>query len=198
MHYSILDEQPPYAVIEVDPRTHSLFMANLTNRILRGENVFENRYINADGMDKAVTGSDRTTGLKDSNPKDALGIKKVPFSAVPANVVAEIAVGMAEGALKYGRHNYRVIGVRSSVYYDAALRHLMAWWEGEDIDPESGVPHVVKAITSLVVLRDAMLNNRLEDDRPPTAAPFMQECNNRIERLHEKYPQSVPAYTRKG
>ena len=61
---------------------------------------------------------------KPTNPKDAIGIKKVPFSTVPARVIAEIGLAMLEGAAKYGRHNYRVSGVRASVYYDAAMRHI--------------------------------------------------------------------------
>src|SRR5437879_6154887 len=97
------------------------------------------------------------TTLKDTKPKDAMGMKKVPFSTISAPVMAELGVAMLEGALKYGRHNYRVIGVRASVYYDAVMaRHMPCWWEGEDEDPDSGLSHVTKAIASLVVLRDAM------------------------------------------
>src|SRR5690349_5453933 len=66
---------------------------------------------------------------KPSNPKDVIGIRKVPFSVLPTPVLWEAALGMMEGALKYGRHNYRAIGVRSSVYYDATQRHLTDWWE---------------------------------------------------------------------
>ena len=51
---------------------------------------------------------------KPTNPKDAVGIKKTPFSVLPTPVLVEAALGMAEGALKYGRHNYRAIGVRTS------------------------------------------------------------------------------------
>lgn len=117
---------------------------------------------------------------KPSNPKDVLGIRKVPMSTVPANVLAEIAVGMLEGAVKYGRHNYRGVGVRASVYYDAAMRHLIAWWEGEDIDTDPGsarLHHVTKAITSLIVLRDAMMQEMLDDDRPPPSEPFYPVLN---------------------
>jgi hypothetical protein len=74
---------------------------------------------------------------KPSNPKDMVGVKKVPFSVISAAVTAEVGVGMLEGASKYGRHNYRAVGVRASVYYDATMRHLTAWWEGEDVDPPS-------------------------------------------------------------
>lgn len=125
---------------------------------------------------------------KDTNPKDAVGIKKAPMSTVPLNVMAEIGVGMLEGALKgYRRHNYRVAGVRASVYFDALMRHMFAWWEGEDIDPDSGLSHIVKALTTLVVLRDAMHNKVWTDDRPPHSAEFYKELNERVLALIEKY-----------
>lgn len=136
------------------------------------------------------------TELKDSNPKDAVGIKKVGLSVLPIRVLYDAAIGMLEGALKYGRHNYRVIGVRASVYYDAAKRHLDDWFEGEDIDPASQLNHVTKAITSLMVLRDAMIQGNWVDDRPPRAASgWMEDLNAKAAALIEKYPDPVPAYT---
>lgn len=124
---------------------------------------------------------------KPTNPKDAVGVAKAPLSTVPANVLAEVGVAMLEGALKYGRHNYRQAGVRASVYYDALMRHIMAWWEGEDIDPDSGLPHIVKAIATLVVLRDADSREMLEDDRPPRTEPFYPALNQLVELLKERY-----------
>lgn len=132
---------------------------------------------------------------KDTNPKDACGIKKVPFSTVSVPVMAEIGAAMLEGALKYGRHNYRAVGVRASVYYDALLRHIGAWWEGEDIDPESGLNHVVKALATLVVLRDAMLQDKLTDDRPPKSkVGWVNALNEQAKKLIEKFPNPLPAY----
>lgn len=138
--------------------------------------------------------------VKPSNPKDAYGVKKTPMSTVPAQVMMEIGVGMLEGAVKYARHNYRVVGVRSSVYYDAAMRHMMLWWEGQDLDPDSGLSHVTKAMASLVVLRDAMLQGKLEDDRPPTDGDpdWMLELNRKAAEIIEKYPDPKPAHTRGG
>jgi hypothetical protein len=132
---------------------------------------------------------------KPTNPKDAFDIRKAPLSTVSAPVLMEVGVGMQEGGAKYGRHNYRAIGVRGSVYYDATMRHLMAWWEGEDIDPDSGLSHVTKAICSLVVLRDAMIQNKFNDDRPPKSVPRIAELNKRSEALFEKYPDPVAPYT---
>lgn len=104
------------------------------------------------------------------NPKDRIGRTKPGMSAVPANVLAEIGAAMQKGAAKYGRHNWRRAGVAASVYYDAALRHLFQWWEGEDIDPDSGLPHVVQAVAGLIVLRDAVSRGMVKDDRPEATA----------------------------
>lgn len=127
---------------------------------------------------------------KETNPKDMVGVRKAGLSYVPMNVVAEMGLGMLDGGCKYGRHNYRAAGVRASVYFDAAMRHLIAWWEGEDLDPDTaeldaagqsvpgtGVHHVAKALTCLAVLRDAQLQGMCEDDRPPRSKPFYPELN---------------------
>jgi hypothetical protein len=139
----------------------------------------------------------RAPDRKPSNPKDRLGILKVCFSVIPIPVLWELGLAMLEGALKYGRHNYRVIGVRASVYYDATVaRHLASWWEGEDIDPKSGVHHITKAIASLVVLRDAMIRGNWIDDRPPATDPqLIEDMNEKVAKLLEMYPTPVEAYT---
>jgi hypothetical protein len=134
---------------------------------------------------------------KDTNPKDAIGVKKVPMSTVPARVIMEVGLAMLEGACKYGRHNYRVAGVRASVYYDAMQRHVMDWWEGEDTDPDSGLSHITKAIACLTVLRDSMHQGNWVDDRPPkTPGGWVKELNNHAKRLLEKDPDNhQEAYT---
>lgn len=137
------------------------------------------------------------SNLKDSNPKDSVGVKKVPFSTVPAGPIAELGLAMLEGALKYGRHNYRAVGVRTSVYYDAALRHLTAFWEGQDIDPDSGLPHIVKAMACLVVLRDSQMIGNVTDDRPPSYPDGWQGSQNEhAAMLIDKYPTPKEAFIR--
>ena len=137
-------------------------------------------------------------GEKDTNPKDAVGVKKVPFSVIPAEVIARLGIAMMEGARKYGRHNYRIAGVRASVYYDAILRHATAWWEGQDLDPESGEHHLVKLMASITVLLDSIFNNNWTDDRPPKLPDGWQnELNAKAAALTEKYPNPKAAYTEK-
>ena len=135
--------------------------------------------------------------IKQSNPKDRLGIKKVPQSVLPSGPLMEMGLGMLEGALKYGSHNYRAIGVRASVYYDATERHLKAFWEGQDLDPDSGLPHIVKAMCCLLILRDAQMMGKCVDDRPPSYPDnWQQELNQRAAELIEKYPTPKEAFIR--
>ena len=132
------------------------------------------------------------------NPKDVLGMAKNPHCCVPLTVLAELGIAMMEGSRKYGRHNYRVSKIKASIYYDAARRHLDAWWEGEDIDPESGIHHIVKAIAGLAVCRDAEIHNKLHDDRPPkTPREFYANLTKITAGVIKKYPECVKPYTHK-
>jgi hypothetical protein len=131
---------------------------------------------------------------KPSNPKDIVGTRKAPFSTTSAAVMAEVGVAMLEGAAKYGRHNYRAVGVRASVYYDATLRHLFSWFEGEDIDPDSGMHHVTKALASLMVLRDAMIQGKCTDDRPPSSQEFYARLNQKAAEIIDKHAGKNPRH----
>lgn len=136
---------------------------------------------------------------KETNPKDNVGVKKVPLHVVSSPVMMELGLAMLGGDRKYGGHNYRVSGVRASVYYDATMRHLMHWWEGTDIDEDSGLSHITKAMSSLMVLRDAMLNNMWKDDRPPKVINqnWIKEYNKKAEDIMNKYPNPAKSFTEK-
>jgi hypothetical protein len=159
-----------------------------------GDEVTVHLTLDAEDARKAIAAA--AASLKPTNPKDALGIQKVPFTTISWPVLAELGVAMLEGALKYGRHNYRTIGVRASVYIDAANRHIASFWEGEDVDPDSGLSHVTKAIASLVVLRDAMISNNWTDDRPPRPpVGWLAKLNDKVAGLLKRYPNPVNPYT---
>jgi hypothetical protein len=140
--------------------------------------------------------------VKDTNPKDAIGCTKPPIANVPLSVISEVGMALAEGQYKYGGYNWRVIGVRASVYWDATFRHMKAWWEGEDTDPDSQLNHVTKAISALTVLRDAMIQENWTDDRPPrskqTAKAVSDQYKQMLERLKSLQPEPVNGYTQKG
>jgi hypothetical protein len=136
------------------------------------------------------------SGKKDTNPKDAVGVLKVGESCIPSGPVMEMGLAMLEGARKYGRHNYRTAGVRGSVYYDAIIRHLKAWWEGQDNDPDSDLHHLVKIMACCAVLRDSMLRKNWIDDRPPKMDDtWLADLNKKAADIIKRYPDAKAPYT---
>lgn len=111
------------------------------------------------------TASGAITDHKPTNPKDSIGSNKLPLHLVPPSAKAYCALGLLEGACKYGRANWRNAGVRASIYYDAAGRHLDAWFEGQTNDPKTHIPHLANAIACLAILIDATEARMLIDDR---------------------------------
>ena len=102
---------------------------------------------------------------KPTNPKDAIGSDKIPLHLWPTTATALGSMALLDGACKYGRSNYRAIGVRASIYYDAAMRHLSKWFEGEEEDKDSGLSHLAHALACLAILVDAKAAGKLNDDR---------------------------------
>lgn len=149
----------------------------------------------------ALAGVPMVSGLpttKETNPKDAVGSMKVGLSAVPPMVMLEVGLALQEGRLKYGANNWTASGVRASVYYDASWRHMLAWWLGQDVDPDSGLSHVTKAIAGLMVLRDAIIRGKLTDDRPPSFDIDWAELNKHAAALVAKYGHIQPKHFFKG
>lgn len=107
------------------------------------------------------------TQAKDTNPKDALAGDKVPLDLVPMTAIAMAALAHLDGATKYGRWNWRISGVRASIYLGALRRHVAAWENGEENAPD-GVAHLGHALACLNILVDAQAVGKLTDDRPPS------------------------------
>jgi hypothetical protein len=105
--------------------------------------------------------------LKPTNPKDAVGSKKLAMHLVPSVVQAYAALAFTEGALKYGKYNWRVAGVRVSIYLDAISRHVAAYQNGEWADADTGVPHLASVLACVGIILDAYHSGKLTDDRPP-------------------------------
>ena len=99
------------------------------------------------------------------NPKKAQGQLKPCIHYIPASAILEEAEVMELGARKYGRYNWRSQHVDATTYYNAIFRHLAAWVEGEDIDPESGKSHLAHIRASAGILLDALKRGELIDDR---------------------------------
>jgi len=102
----------------------------------------------------------------DDNPKTALGEAKPKMSHTPTESIRLLGQVHSMGAAKYGAFNWREKTVSSTVYYDAAMRHLMAYFDGQDIDEESGLPHLAHVMACCSILLDARDGDTLNDNRP--------------------------------
>lgn len=105
-------------------------------------------------------------GYPDNNPKTQFGVKKVPLHLVPPSAIAAMSMAFSDGASKYGPYNWRDNAISSSVYYAALQRHIMAWWDGEEIAEDSGVSHLGHAMACIALIVDSESIGKLNDDRP--------------------------------
>ena len=71
---------------------------------------------------------------------------------------------MVYGKNKYGLWNHRK-GIAHRRLIDACIRHLLAHLDGENLDPESLLPHVHHAAASLNMLCANMAEHPELDDR---------------------------------
>jgi hypothetical protein len=90
------------------------------------------------------TGYEKSRGLKFDQDK-------VRMDLVPPVAVTWIAKILTFGAKKYGDRNWEQ-GIKYGRVYAAALRHLFAWWGGEEKDPETGESHIAHALCCLAFL----------------------------------------------
>jgi len=89
---------------------------------------------------------------------------KSPLSLIPRSALMAEADVLAFGAKKYARHNWRA-GMDYSRLIDAALRHLLAFNDGEDVDPETGLSHLAHARCCLAFLIEYQTTHPERDDR---------------------------------
>lgn len=100
-----------------------------------------------------------------NDPKGEVGATKPPLGLIPSIAMEAAAWAHKLGSEKYGTFNWRVTGVCASTYVSAIMRHLNAWRDGEDLDPESGVSHLGHVIASANILLDSAHCGTLQDDR---------------------------------
>lgn len=110
----------------------------------------------------------------DTNPKTVFGQAKPGIHAIPPVALLHCGRGMENGEGKYGLTNWRENEVSASVYYNAAFRHLAAWWDGEQVASDSGVHHLGHVMACCAILLDAEHMGQLNDNRPAVPGPFAQ------------------------
>lgn len=133
---------------------------------------------------------------KSTNPKDSIGATKIPLHLVPTTAIALAALAHHNGRGKYGAWNWRIAGVRASIYLDALFRHVSRWIHGEEVDPEDGVPNLGGALACLNIIIDARACGKLVDDRPPSfdVAKFFADLTPLVAALNAKHAERHPRH----
>jgi hypothetical protein len=96
--------------------------------------------------------------------------EKSRLDLIPTSALVAEGHVLKFGAEKYstketpGEHNWRK-GLKFSQLVGAAMRHITAFNEGEDFDPESGLSHLAHARCCLAFLIEYQTSNSGIDDR---------------------------------
>lgn len=80
------------------------------------------------------------------------------YSLLPKGAVNSVVDVLEFGSKKYADNNWQKVPSARTRYYDAAMRHIDAWWNGELLDLDKGdqkgshLPHLAHAICCLMFL----------------------------------------------
>ncbi len=89
---------------------------------------------------------------------------KLQFNLIPPGPLAEVARVFMAGAKKYSAHNWRK-GMAYSRVLDSMMRHIHAFREGQDNDPETGLPHMAHVVCNAMFLLEYAKTHPECDDR---------------------------------
>lgn len=78
--------------------------------------------------------------------------EKLDWTLLPSEALDDVIRVMDYGRKKYARDNWRYVSDGYRRYLAAAYRHIAAIHRGEQIDPESGLPHAAHAVCCLMFL----------------------------------------------
>lgn len=95
---------------------------------------------------------------------------KIRWDLMPVVAMRDTAQIWTFGAEKYGDRNWEK-GFDWSGPFASMMRHLQAWWAGEDFDPESGLSHLAHAACNLQMLQHFEYHYREGDNRPAGSCP---------------------------
>lgn len=107
-------------------------------------------------QDTEIRVTSETGGMK--------GKKLAQIGSMDVMPLLELGKVAGFGAQKYAAYNY-LKGYEWSLSYNACLRHLVAFWMGEDRDPESGLPHLAHAMWHCSAMLSFSIRGLGTDDR---------------------------------
>ena len=84
---------------------------------------------------------------------------KRDWALLPWDSVEEVVKVLEFGASKYAKHNWQQgEGFKYSRSFNALMRHMRAFMNGEDNDPETDISHLAHAMCNLMFMQHFVLN----------------------------------------
>jgi hypothetical protein len=78
--------------------------------------------------------------------------KKLRYSLLPLDSLQEVVKVLEFGAKKYAPDNWKYVDDAEARYWDAAMRHIVAYKLEDKADSETGLSHLAHAICCLLFL----------------------------------------------
>lgn len=132
----------------------------LTDELHAYTNTDEHSFIEID-LDKFTEFTERLNLSK--------GVKadtgKPQYHLLPLDAVELVTNVLQAGAEKYSERNWEK-GMDWSRPYNALMRHMFAWWQGNKDDKETNLPHLAHAACNALFLLAYTLRQKGCDDRP--------------------------------
>ena len=89
---------------------------------------------------------------------------KVEFDDIPLIGIVEVSKVADYGRSKYGKQNWRQ-EASNTQYLNCAMRHLIKYMYGEEIDSESKCKHIAHSAWNLLALLEKQMMGKEVDDR---------------------------------
>lgn len=77
---------------------------------------------------------------------------KLDWALLPLHPIRDVIKVLMWGEKNYNRDNWQLVANSRIRYYNAAMRHITAWFEGKKSDPDTKLPHLAHAVCCLLFL----------------------------------------------
>ena len=133
--------------------------------------------------------------------------EKIMLELIAPELLFAVGITLTYGANKYDAENWRK-GINYKRIYGGVMRHMTAWFNGENKDPESGLPHLWHAATGMMFLityeeHDMSYGDKF-DDRPNMATSparykdLLHQTITKAKEFHDKQLSASMKYPEEG
>jgi hypothetical protein len=111
-----------------------------------------------DGFEPGDAAEDGTRpGTKDDGHKPR-------WHLLPYDALEQVVRVMERGAEKYGEDNWKRVPNKQDRYWDAMMRHMTAYNNGQELDPEFGTHHMAHAACCALFVLWADMMHEVSDN----------------------------------